>query len=288
MDFTNLTSEEVKNLSPEEKREFVRSLIHSEAAEVHAAFFNPHTGQTVGMRELAEQIGEEQAIDIIVKMIDSASTETLTMTKEEIKDLMLRAKRGECTDRELHMLEYITARMEEEDNIQFERNFMDITINLIDFAQNGVPYNPQLHDMYSAVVVLTVISMINSENGALTKYNNGDGPMVSEMATHIADDIYNTWKASCTSPVDTELVVLGLLQLAAKLSFEEGFTFAKSQDLADAIGLELSHEFERVNEEEIDEASEPSNTNGSNEEAKICKPITHDPSDENMRNLLKD
>lgn len=288
MDFTNLSSEDVKNLSPEEKREFVRSLIHSEAAEVHAAFFNPHTKQTVGMRELAEQIGEEEAIDLIVKMIDSAKTETLTMTKDEIKDLMLRAKRGDCTEHELHMLQYITERMEEEDNIQFERNFMDIVINLIDFAQSAVPYEPQLHDAYSAMVVLTVISMINSENSALAKYNNTDGPMVSEMATHIADDIYNTWSASCTSPVDTELVILGLLQLAAKLAFEKDYKFAKAQDMADAIGVDLSGEFERVGEDEIDEASEQDTANGSNTEAKICQPIIHDPSDENMRDLLKD
>lgn len=293
MDFTNMTPEEVKKLPLEEKREFVRNLIHSEAAGIHAAFFNPSTGKSMTMSELAKQIGEEEAIDAIVKMLDSAESSAITMTKDEIKELLLKAKRGECTEHELHMLEYITSEMEDSDNIQFERSFMELLIDLINFSQNGVPYEPQLHDVYSVLIVTTIISMINADEGVLTKYDNGDGPMISEMATTIADDIYDTWKASCTSPVDTELVIIGLLQLAAKLAYEEGYKFSKAELLADAIGLELP-EVEPCSdceckdcECEVDEASVQDTENGSNA-GKVCQPIVHDPSDENMRNLLKD
>ena len=276
-----MTPEQFRNLSSEEKKEFVRKLIHSEAAEVHAAFFNPQTKEAVDMRGLVEQFGEEKALDIIIEAFEKGNTEAKTLTGDDIKALILKAQRGECTEDELNLLEFIQSQiMDKEDCIHFQRSWLSSSIDLINFAQTEVEYSPQVVDLLSAMIILFTVSGTLSENGALSKYTINDGPMLTEMCGEIADDIYNTWAASCTSLPDPELIMLSLIQLACKIAHENCFTFSNGMALADALNIDL------CSCEDCNEDAEESN--GSNEQSKVCKPIVHPAKDADMRDLLKE
>lgn len=288
-----LKKEEFLNLSQEEKEQFVRDLIHqsSEAADIHAAFFNPVTKQTVSMSELAEQIGEDEAVEIILKAMNSITSDMISMGEMDIQQLISKAKRGECSEQELAMLEYVQSQIEAQDNIQFEHNWLDITLNLIDFSQTKVEYNAKVHDLLSATTILVLVSSIFRENGALNKYQNTDPSMMTEIVTQVGNDIYDTWKASCTSLPDPELIILGMLHAASKIAQEHGFEFADATMLANHLGAEIC-ECEECEECDCDDKNE----NGSNEDVcgcKVCQPVTYNPSesnttDEEMRDLLKD
>ena len=68
MNIEGINLEEIDNLSREEKRELVRKLIHSEAADigVSAAFFNSKTKESMDMKGLVERVGEEDLADVDV------------------------------------------------------------------------------------------------------------------------------------------------------------------------------------------------------------------------------
>lgn len=273
-----LNPEEFKNLSFEEKKEFVRKLVHLEAADVKAAFVNAKTGQSVSVKELAEEIGEEQAIEMIVKAMEaSVNSDVKTLSKDDIKKLAEKASRGECTEEELTFLRFVAN--QSNDHIQFEQGWLDSTINLIHFAQKDIGYRPILHDVLSSTIMLFTLSSILSKDGVFSKYNPEDANIVGNICENIGNDIYDTWKASCTSLPEPELIINGLLWLADKIATENNIPFSNAEDIADILGIPL---FQENGDTE----------NGSNEQCdcNICQPKTYNPSseDEEMRDLLKE
>ena len=107
-----------KNLPKEKKREFVRELIHSEAAK-SAAFYNPITGDFVGADGLVEHLGEEKAIEIIMNTFDDARS--VSLTNEDVAELIMKAEKGECTEEELRLLDFVTDKiMKTDDHLQFD------------------------------------------------------------------------------------------------------------------------------------------------------------------------
>ena len=277
-----LSPDEFKNLSSEEKKEYVRKLIHSEAAEVHAAFYNPVTGETVDAKGLVEEVGEEEALDIITRALESCDITPTKLTGEDIKKLLEKAHRGECTEEELVMLDFIKSHiLESGDDVQFQKAFMEEFVGLLYFSQESVGYNPKISDLLTATIILLTTSGTLSENGPLSKYRIQDAGMITDMCGQIADDIYSTWEATCASLPDPELIVISLIQLATKIAFENEILLSSAKDLADTMHLSVL--------EDIDEMQE----NGSNEMPNVCKPVTHNPSsdssdDEEMRDLLKE
>lgn len=262
MEFTYLTPEEFAKLSDEEKTEYVRNLIHSEAANVHAAFLNPKTGETVEMRELVEQVGEERGIEIIKKALGS-STMSTSLTGADVKELLMKAKRGECTDEELAMLDYVMQDILNNNNhVQFEQHLIEFTLNLINYSQQVVKCNTEIVDLLSSDIALITSSNIANKDGALSKYTRDDVATIIEIYSQIADDIYNTWSASCTTLPAPELIIGGLLQLTTRIAAENNITFSKAEDIADVLGVDL---------DELDKDTE----NGSNEPCEVCQPILH-------------
>ena len=276
----DFNGEEFNNLSQEEKEEYVRNLIHSKKADVkiHAAFFNPNTQEMMDLKGLVETIGEEKAIDLIIEAL-SSSISIKTIDIDGVKDLMLKAEKGECSEEELAMLNFVTHKMERSDDVCFERECIEFIINLINFSQEEVGYNPMLKDLLIPINVLFISSSMLNEKSSLSKYNKDNTCMLLEMGEQIADDIYDTWKSSCTTSPDPELIIIGLLRLISRIACENNICFTKAEDIAKDLGLEVKDDLEE---------------NGSNKpcDSNICKPnvYNHTPSseDKEMRDLLKD
>lgn len=247
-----LETDEFISLSSEEKKEYIRNLIHSEAAGFHAAFLNPETGTAIEARELIEKLGEERALEIMVKSIEDGNSNTKAFTGKDIQSLIEKAQRGRCTSEELTMLNYIMDDIIKHDSrIHFEFDFIEMTLNIINHFQKND--NPMLSTMLSACSNLIITSSMFNKNGSITKkYKSNDVFMVNEMCHQISEDIYDTWKASCNSLPDAEMIVIALLQLATKIANENKITFGKADDIANALGAYL---------DDCDETE-----NGSNEE----------------------
>lgn len=287
MNIEGINLKKIDNLSREEKRELVRKLIHSEAADigVSAAFFNSKTKESMDMKGLVERVGEERAIDIIVEAIDSGSSKVKSIDVEDLVELREKAKRGECTEAELALLDFVNNKINDTESMRlhFSKNLTQSTISLIDYTRKNINFNPKLEDVLSACAVLVIISGMFSNNSGLSKYTPNDFDIVSQIITQIQEDIYDTWKASCESLPDPELIVASLLQLATRIAIENKLELSDMRSVSDAMNIPLFSD-----EDEEDDDTE----NGSNESYKprVVKPTTynHSSDDEDMRDLLKD
>lgn len=255
-------------LSGEEKRAFVRNLIHEsgEAADINAAFLDPKTKQVIRMSDMAKQFGEEETIDMIVKALESVDTETLKLSETDVKELIKKKERGECTQEELYFLDYIiNSKVNSDDSVQFGYHWLEDTISLIDFAQKKVKYQPKVHDLLFSSSMLVLTSCVFRDNSSLNKFKNCDKDMVFEVISQLGDDIYNTWKNSCKTLPESELIILGLLEAASKIAYKENIPFASANIVEEILGIKSCYNDDDENE------------NGSNEspDCKMYKPVTY-------------
>lgn len=284
----HFSKDEFLKLSPEEQREFVRNLIHSQEAATNtiAAFLNPETGESLSADELVEQFGEEKAIDKIVKSFNDVDMKLIN--GQELVELLHKAKRGECTEEELSILNFVNSQIASQDRVAFEHGLSELFINFINFAQVEQNYDVKIHDILRVIKILTLVSEVHRNDSILSKYKSDDEiikEVAFEMIYQVGDDIYNTWRSSCVTPVDPGLTILGLLQAAIKVATENNISFASANDIANHLGFSI-----------IESDSDDENKNGSNTQSnsRICQPATYNPSskekteDEEMRNLLKD
>lgn len=244
-----LETEEFISLSSEEKKEYIRNLIHSEAA-FHAAFLNPATGKVVEARELIEHLGEEKALDLIVRSIEDKATDTQAFTGEDIKKLIEKAQRGQCTKEELAMLNFIVDDIiSKDENVHFEFDFMEFVLNIINHFQKAG--NPKLSSMLFSCTNLILTSSMFDESGSLSeKYTPNDVSIVNEMCNCVSEDIYDTWKASCNSLPNPEIIIIALLKLATRIAGENNITFGKASDVANVLGISLEDDTENGSNEQ--------------------------------------
>jgi len=289
MEFRPMSSDEIKNLSTEEKKEFVRALL-SESSHVTAAFIDPETGKSYNFSELVEAKGEEEAIDIIIKVLESSSTKTMALTGEQVNELLSKARKGECTEDELDMLKMIlsSSKLEDTDFMQFQESFMAMLLDLTNYAQKEIGYKPSLYDVVTPISILTTVSGLLSETSSIHKYAHMSPPALTNMVNQLGKDIYDTWKASCTSEVDKELVILGLFHLIEKLAIECSVELHDAKEIATSLSVPI-RDISDDNECECcgDCNCENENHNGSN----IIKPHVFNASqneDEDMRDSLKE
>lgn len=269
--------ENFSELSYEEKEEFVRDLIHSGAAGISAAFYNPKTQERMDINGLIEQVGEEKAIEILIKALDSKETEKIALSHENIKALIEKLERGECTDEERELLKFIAEESGEHNEIQFSKNYLKDSLGFLKFVQDEIGYNFTVCDLISSNHVIITVSSILSGKGELSKYEPSDISTILSMCNDISTDIYDTWKASCTSLPDPELIVSSLLFLAGKIAYENDLVVSNVNDIADVLNTSLDDD-EDCSEEE----------NGSNEQENVCQSKTHSSEDKEMRDLLKE
>ena len=290
MEFKPMSADEIKNLSTEDKREFVRSLI-KESSQVTAAFIDPETGKSYNFSDLVERKGEEEAIDLIIKVLESSSAKTIALTGAQVNELLDKAKRGECTKEEEEMLKMVlsSSDLRESDFMHFQQSFVGTLLELMNFAQKSVGYKPTLYDVITPLSVLSTINGLLSESSALHKYAHMTPPALTNMGIRIGKDIYDTWKASCTSEVEKELVIMGLFHLIETLAIECSVEFQDAEEIAGSLGIQIGS-FDCDEECGCCDGNcscENENHNGSN----VIQPSVFNASsqeDSDMRDTLKD
>lgn len=270
--FTSFGEDSTKSMSREEKKEFIRKLIHEEQPGTKAAFFNPSTGEMVNLREFVNEVGEEEAIEKIVDAIGNADTQSICVTQDQVHELLEKFKRGECSDEELSVLKMIVSSITSSDNSQFVQHVMSVIINIVKFAQEDIHYNPTLADLFSVIDMLTTVDVVHDEKLETHKYQQSGPAILTEISSNIGDDIMNTWRASCSEVPADELVVLGLISAIRKILVKADIELLSADTFLNILGLD-----------DLDDSSDDTE-NGSNTEDNSKS----GDSDEDMRNLLRD
>lgn len=288
MEFRPMSAEEIKNLSIEEKKEFVRTLL-DKSSHVSAAFIDPETGKSYDFSALVEAKGEEEAIDIIIKALESTNTKTIALTGEEVNELIAKAKKGELTEEEEMMLKMVmsSSNLRESDFMQYQESFMTMLLELTNYAQKERGYHPSLYDVVMPISVLATVNGLISESSSLHKYAHMSPQGLTSMTSQLGKDIYDTWKASCTSEVDKELVILGLFHLIEALSIECSIKIHDAKEIAESLSISLDADCEDECECCGDCSCGSEKNNGSN----IIQPSVFNASsqeDTEMRDFLKE
>ena len=178
------------------------------------------------------------------------------------------------------------------DSFEFSNTFMNAMWDLINFSQKEIGYNPMYQDILSALIVSGLTSFTLASDSELNKYQGSGFDTLIEMMHQLSDDIYETWTKSCSKLPPKELIVMSLINLAGKLSSEEEYIFAPASMMRNVMNLNMMTEDECDCEECTGDCDchKDENTNGSNEEPKICKPAAYNSSqnNEDMKNMLKD
>ena len=151
------SSEDFNKLSLEEKKEYIRELIHSGAADsnISAAFFNPATGKTIGIHELVEEIGEEKVEEMLMKALSEAPTEAVNLTGDSFKTLKAKEKAGTLTESEAAMLRFVESQIMKDKGVQFEQTLITLLCDLIKFGRDEEQYDAKLTDLLIGIQVLT-------------------------------------------------------------------------------------------------------------------------------------
>ena len=272
--FSKFGTEEdtTKEMSRDEKKEFIRKLIREEQPSTRAAFFNPATGEMINLQDLVRELGEDQAIEKVVDAIGNAETKSICVNQEQIQEIMGKFKRGECTEEEMAILKMIMSSISSSDHTQFLQHTMSVIMEIVKFSQDKIHYEPTLLDLLGVLDILFTVDMIYDESLETSRFQSGGPSVVAEIASNIGEDILSTWENSCSSVPSNELIVLGLISALRVVLRRNEFKFIKAETISDILGLDKIDDDEDYEE------------NGSNKDDD-CEP-NHD--DEDMRNLLKE
>lgn len=272
----NFSSENFRNLSEEEQKQFIHDLIHSRAAGTGAALFNPSTGQTVNVDELIEQLGEEAVTEMLMKALNNSETKGVTVNVADFKNLLAKAHRGECSEEELAMLAFLGQEMEKTDAMGFQKTLLSLVADLVKFAKTERNYDVSLGDIITSFLGVSLMSLIHMDGSGLSKYAATDAPTLSEMFDSVGEDIFNTWSASCSQLPDKGMIIMGLLHLVTRLIVEEK--------------VPLSPQVVEMFSEDV--ICDEDDDNGHDSTLNICKPNTYsaesNAEDKEMRDLLKE
>lgn len=292
MDIQHITKKDIAKMSEQERKDYIRELLHAKGdLAIKAVFFNPQTKETVDLRELAEKVGEEEAIEIASKIFSVQDIQQETCTGEEVKEILEKVMRGEeISEREKIILDMLQSSFSGSDRSQYCENTTGVICTITEFAQNKIKYRPSVVDLLMVINMIINSSLMATEGLQSHNYLNNESTFL-EICAQIGQDIYDTWKDSCTSEVAPEMIIPALLCLAAKIASENNIKLVDANIIAEALNIDMNV-FSGIVSNHVVKESVDETENGSN---KIIQPHiyeqsenNHEENDEDMRNMLKE
>ena len=282
-----MSPDEFNKLSDDEKRENVRDLIHGilKDSKSKAVLFNPIDNQSASLENVIEAIGEEKLIDLLVQTLERGEMQPQKFSKEEVEAAIERKENGTATKEDEQMLAIISNISNQNDAFNFNQTLITILVDLIEFTQTDRGYKLSIGDLLATINLISTITCAFTEGSSLEKYQQLGPTAIHNMAKEMGQDIVDTWKNTCTEIPDDYMMLCALLEITQ--------VYANKIHVCDADVYKniLSDVLCDFNVDECDENCHCESENGSNEESKqpnITKPNTHTPTDQNMRDMLKD
>lgn len=287
---------DLKTLSSEERKAHLRSILESKDGKFKAVLFDAQKNRTVSIFEMADEMGIDACVDFLDDLIENAECKSQTLTKDEVQEVLKRVRSGNGTEEDEEIFNAIMDSLANSNTNHFHMGLNEMAVEMIEFAQNNVGYQPYVADVLGSISILCLINLIHVEECAMHKHINAGPEVVTEIATQVADDIYNAWEATLTEKPDPSLVLSGLMFLALRVAKEAGYKFVDADTLKRYMGLPIHNCNGNCDcdgscdcENECDCCNE--NENGSNE-GNIAKAIipfpTKSDEEKEMRDILKE
>lgn len=274
------------------RKKLVRMLIDNSSQFKLAAFFNKDTGQTMTIQEIMKNEGREKAEAILEQMLISLAenideVKPITLTIDEVNELMEKVKNGTATSEEKEMLKVAleagAANMDIDNNQKFIRLLILTFIDILDFANKEINFKPNLGDVSISYELFMTACLALNDKTKMARYKDASPDVITSIGKRIADDMQKAcedyWNKAGKVPAP-EFIIAGLLQYLNRVCFASNFPCATGKDIQELFGFEDNNE---SNEEE----SESDNTNSG-----IVQPICHGSNNcsdnDSMKNLLKE
>lgn len=288
-----LSFQQLKNMNTEERKAFIRHIIEERDSNTKAVLFDVQHQRTISIFEMADEMGIDKTVDFINNLIDSSKCHAQTMTGDELYEAIGRMRSGNATEEEENLVHAFMDSMLDTDAHKFYENLIEIVIDLVNFAQQKVGYEPTLGDIYNAISAFSIVNMTLDKNCGLHKYFHKGPEVVSEIGIQVGEDIYNSWKATLTEEPDLSIVLAGLLFLTSKIARQAGYKIVSAKDIAELLDYKL----EPTDDEncecnghcEGECECHHENENGSNKNiVQPVIPFSFKNEDQDMRDILKD
>lgn len=251
MDLEKILSDlSFKDLSDSEKEELVRKLVDESMSEendsLEAVIFNPKTNEKITIAEIVKKIGMEDTVKMIVQALND-SVIPISFSKEKYEEAIEALNKGIATDEQKEIVRFAKNFLEAPELAKFQLFLTEAMLSSVEYKQNSHGLlNPLISDFINAINIISIENSLLVED-ELKIYDELDIGSILSMVSDIAHDIVDTWKKSCSTPLNDALVVNALLFAANEIAFNKHMTFAPAKEIADRLGIGLNSENESKN-----------------------------------------
>lgn len=234
-----MTSEELMTLTDEEIHEYASMLVkegNCKSSAVGAAFVSPN-GNSIDLKDIVRTAGEDEAIDLITQAIkcmkgDNGSNKVLSATKEDIDNISRKVENNETLTEEEQMLYNVITKQCIGLRQQFLNTFTDSVLSLIGYSVAEKHFVPQISDIILPVGAFVTAALTDNEKLETGKLRQSKPETVQEMGRQMYKDMLDTWKASMSTPVSDEMIILAAIALISDFSEKLECPFGKEEELA--------------------------------------------------------
>ena len=226
----------------EEQVKYVKELIFDQN-NIDMLFCSEESEKPITVKEMIDCIGEEAVINKLIDILSEADDYKcgcIEIDSKKLDELLEKEAKGECSEIEKFILNSLERHVVTSNAEKFMINFVDSTVNYINFVQKVIEYKEcKVSDMLRGVITTLLSSFINSKDNMFSKYDKDDYPMLINVVRETGDMIGKS--LSDFENTNPELVVMSLLSLATSIAIKNDFTFADMNLIAEDLGIALEY-----------------------------------------------
>lgn len=241
-DVINKTSVYFKLLSEDAQNKIAKSILDEAIKPTNRSILlHPETGKVVDLKDLVKSAGMAQGILIIKNILEKSSEDpdkvsVKAYSDDEMKQLFAKLEAGTIEDStEASFVKIVKESIEkqltekdtkeqpaketqgsEEPKISGPEKFINALTDLIETSQNEWGYNPKIGDLLYSSFLLSTISLVHTKGSEMSTFRSLEPSSVFEIYNQVGHDILDAWGEKESAPLGQEMLVMGLMSLAAE------------------------------------------------------------------------
>lgn len=241
-DVINKTSVYFKLLSEDAQNKIAKSILDEAIKPTNRSILlHPETGKVVDLKDLVKSAGMTQGILIIKNILEKSSEDpdkvsVKAYSDDDMKQLFAKLEAGTIEDpTEASFVKIVKESIEkqltekdtkeqpvketqdsEKPKISGPEKFINALTDLIETSQNEWGYNPKIGDLLYSAFLLSTISLVHTKGSEMSTFRSLEPSAVFEIYNQVGHDILDAWGEKESAPLGQEMLVMGLMSLAAE------------------------------------------------------------------------
>jgi len=241
-DVINKTSVYFKLLSEEAQNKIAKNILDEAIKPTNRSILlHPETGKVVDLKDLVESEGMAKGILIIKNILEKSSenpekSSVKAYTDDDMKQLFAKLEAGTIEDpTEESFIKIVKESIEkqltekdtkeqsiretqdsEEPKISGPEKFINALTDLIQTSQIEWGYSPKIGDLLYSSFLLSTISLVHTKGSEMNSFRSLEPSAVFEIYSQVGHDILDAWGDKESAPLGREMLVMGLMSLAAE------------------------------------------------------------------------